>query len=175
MGYTADALIAADPASLITEFSGGINIPFFTERRLENSEVWLKRADGRSACVVISAMPLLDQKGVWRGARGVCRDVTESREREATLSRVRNRERVLTRIVRSFRDEVNPENMLTSAAETLGRGLGAECCQIFRLTGGDMPASSEESAFKLAGLFGKADGDFHEVVLKSIAEGAGAA
>lgn len=58
LGYTADALIAADPASLITEFSGGINIPFFTERRLENSEVWLKRADGRSACVVTLLNPV---------------------------------------------------------------------------------------------------------------------
>lgn len=175
LGYTADALVATDPSGLVTEFSGGVNVPFFTERRLENSEVWLKRADGRSACVVISAMPLLDVEGAWRGSRGVCRDVTESREREATLSRVRNRERVLTRIVRSFRDEVNPENMLTSAAETLGRGLGAECCQIFRLTGGGMPVTSEESAFKMAGLFGKAEGDFHEVVLKSLADGAGAA
>ncbi|MBT4740291.1 MAG: PAS domain S-box protein [Rhodospirillaceae bacterium] len=128
LGYTADALIMIDPTDLVTEFSSGGKIPFLTERRMENSEAWLKRADGRSACVVISVMPLLTPDGSWRGARGVCRDVTESREREATLSRVRNRERVLTRIVRSFRDEVNPENMLTAAAETLGRGLGAECC-----------------------------------------------
>lgn len=177
LGYTADALLTSDPASLVTEFSGGSNVPFFTERRLENSEVWLKRADGRSACVVISAMPLLTQDGTWRGARGVCRDVTESREREATLARVRNRERVLTRIVRSFRDEVNPENMLTAAAETLGRGLGAECCQIFRLSdlGAGPSDSSNESAFQIAGLFGKADGDYHESALKSLAEGAGAA
>ncbi|NKB44148.1 MAG: diguanylate cyclase [Alphaproteobacteria bacterium] len=177
LGYTADALIMIDPADLVTEFSSGGNIPFLTERRMENSEAWLKRADGRSACVVISAMPLLTPDGSWRGARGVCRDVTESREREATLSRVRNRERVLTGIVRSFRDEVNPENMLAAAAETLGRGLGAESCKIFRLASPDAQASEspDGSSFQLAGSFGKADDDSDDSVLASLADGAGTA
>jgi diguanylate cyclase (GGDEF)-like protein/PAS domain S-box-containing protein len=177
LGYAANVLVSADPAYLVMEFSGAGQSPFFTERRLENSEVWLKRGDGRSACVVISAMPLVGQDGVWRGARGVCRDVTESREREASLARVRNRERVLTRIVRSFRDEVNPENMLTSAAETLARGLGAECCHIFRLTDGAPAEAGAENApqFLLAGAFGKPEGDFHKPVLESLADGAGAA
>jgi len=133
LGYSADALIRLDPKELVLDFASGTDAPFFTSRRLENSEVWLKRADGRAACVVVSATPLVGADGSWQGARGVCRDVTESREREATLARVRNRERVLTRIVRSFRDEVNPENMLAAAAETLARGLGAECCQVFRV------------------------------------------
>lgn len=177
LGYTADALIMIDPTDLVTEFSSGGKIPFLTERRMENSEAWLKRADGRSACVVISAMPLLAPDGTWQGARGVCRDVTESREREATLSRVRNRERVLTRIVRSFRDEVNPENMLTAAAETLGRGLGAECCKIFRLSSKVAEGTDQASgdSFQLAGSFGTAADESPESILSSLADGAGAA
>ena len=122
-------------------------------------------------------MPLLNAKGEWRGTRGVCRDVTESREREATLARVRNRERVLTRIVRSFRDEVNPENMLKAAAETLARGLGAECCQIFRLANVDKnaPIVTDRSAFAPVGTYGTPDSNFHLSTLDSIANGAGSA
>ena len=157
LGYSADELVALDPSDLIMDFAQGGPNPFLPERRMENSEVWLKRADGRSSCVVISAMPLFDGDRAWSGARGVCRDVTESREREATLARVRNRERILTRIVRSFRDEVNPENMLKAAAETLARGLGAECCQIYRLANADSQGADppDHSVFDLSGSFGE--------------------
>lgn len=177
LGYTATDLVAIDPTDLIADLSSGGPNPFFPERRLENTEVWLKRADGRSACVVVSAMPLVNAAGEWRGARGVCRDVTESREREATLARVRNRERILTRIVRSFRDEVNPENMLKAAAETLARGLGAECCQIFRLSETESPSPPplDHTSFGLAGMYGEADGDLQAPILDSLAGGAGAA
>ena len=177
LGFTASELVALDPASLVKDLASGGHNPFFAERRLENNEAWLQRADGRSACVVISAMPLRNADGEWRGARGVCRDVTESREREATLARVRNRERILTRIVRSFRDEVNPENMLKAAAETLARGLGAECCQIFRLAEAEsnVVAQSDHTAFKPAGMFGTPEGDLHLPILDSLAHGAGAA
>lgn len=177
LGYTADTLVRTNPTDLVMEFSTGGQTPFFTDRRIENSEVWLRRSDGRSACVVVSAMPLIGNDGAWRGARGVCRDVTESREREATLARVRNRERVLTRIVRSFRDEVNPENMLVSASETLARGLGAECCQIFRLSDEKLGEDSGRSHknFKLSGSFGSIEGDLHNSILDSLASGAGSA
>lgn len=177
LGYTADVLVSTSPTDLVMEFSAGGQVPFFTDRRIENSEVWLKRSDGRSACVVVSAMPLIGHDGTWRGARGVCRDVTESREREATLARVRNRERVLTRIVRSFRDEVNPENMLVSASETLARGLGAECCQIFRLAENKPTEESAKghASFKLAGAFGSTEGDLHNSILDSLNSGAGSA
>lgn len=177
LGYPADVLVSTNPTDLVMEFSAGGQTPFFTDRRIENSEVWLKRHDGRSACVVVSAMPLVGPDGSWRGARGVCRDVTESREREATLARVRNRERVLTRIVRSFRDEVNPENMLISASETLARGLGAECCQIFRFSEDKAAADAakDHHSFTLAGSFGSTEGDLHKSVLDSLAGGAGAA
>ena len=177
LGYSADELVSFDPEDLVTELSAGGQNPFLPERRMENSEVWLKRADGRSACMVISAMPLFNADGDWIGARGVCRDVTESREREATLARVRNRERILTRIVRSFRDEVNPENMLKAAAETLARGLGAECCQIFRLAQADIRETEapDSSQFEPAGSYGEVKEDLHLPILDSLGSGAGAA
>jgi diguanylate cyclase (GGDEF)-like protein/PAS domain S-box-containing protein len=175
LGYTPDALIASDPTTLVVGDSIlGNDLPFLTTRRIENEEFWLKRADGRPACVMVSAMPVMDSNGAWAGARGVCRDVTDLRDRENTLSRVRNRERVLTRIVRAFRDEVNPEAMLTVAADVLARGLGAEHCQLFRSApeGGH---SGPVPGYLLAARFGDMDTSAAANVLASLAEGAGAA
>ena len=175
LGYTPEALIATDPSTLVVgETLLGSDLPFLTTRRIENEEFWLKRADGRAACVSVSAMPLIDAAGRWIGARGVCRDVTETRERENTLSRVRNRERVLTRIVRAFRDEVDPEAMLAVAADALARGLGAEHCQIFRVASPEAPAGPVPG-YRLEAHFGDMEAIGAASVLESIAKGAGAA
>ena len=135
-------------------------------------EAWLRRTDGRSACVVVSASAVARQERQLASARGVCRDVTETRDREATLARVRNRERVLTRIVRAFRDEVDPEAMLGVAAEALSKGLGAEHCQIFRrLATRENPPSKN---FQLAARYGEMDAALANAVLDTIGGGAGA-
>lgn len=174
-GYTADALMAVEPRALLVADAQGSDVPFLARRRIENEELWLRRPDGRAACVIVSAMPLIARDGAWVGARGVCRDVTETRDREATLTRVRNRERVLTRIVRAFRDEVNPEAMLSVAAEALARGLGAEHCHVFRALSPEAPANPVTPGFQLAARYGDLEAALASPVLKTIAEGAGAA
>lgn len=178
LGYSADALMSTDPKALIVSKGGTKEEPpFLTTRRIENEELWLRRSDRRSACVVISAMPLRSKDGTWTGARGVCRDVTEMRDREATLTRVRNRERVFTRIVRAFRDEVNPEAMLTVAAEALAKGLGAEDCHIFRTTDPELNPASPNSptpGFQDLAKYGHMRSDQAAPILSTIAGGAGA-
>lgn len=179
LGYSADGLMALEPAELVAaELAASGEIPFLARRRIDSEEVWLRRSDGRSACVVVSALPLLTKDGQWIGTRGVCRDVSTTRERESTLARVRNRERVLTRIVRAFRDEVNPEAMLNVAAEALSKGLGAEFCHIFRKA----PDESEAGAavgrtpgFQLVAHYGELDTALAAPILATIADGAGAA
>lgn len=174
LGYTADGLMAMEPRALLVAETPGVEIPFLSRRRVENEELWLRRPDGRAACVIVSAMPLIARDGRWVGARGVCRDVTETRDREATLTRVRNRERVLTRIVRAFRDEVDPEAMLGVAAEALARGLGAEHCHIFRALSDDAPPNTVTPGFQIAARYGDLDMAQASPVLKTIGEGAAA-
>jgi len=174
LGYTADSLMVMDPRALLVADAPGTDVPFLARRRVENEELWLRRPDGRAACVIVSAMPLIARDGKWLGARGVCRDVTETRDREATLTRVRNRERVLTRIVRAFRDEVNPEAMLGVAAEALARGLGAEHCHIFRALSDDAPLNPATPRFQIAARYGDLDPADAAAVLKTIGEGAAA-
>ncbi len=174
LGYTADGLMAMEPRQLLVADAPTAEVPFVTKRRIENEELWLRRPDGRAACVVVSAMPLIARDGKWVGARGVCRDVTETRDREATLTRVRNRERVLTRIVRAFRDEVNPEAMLTVAAEALARGLGAEHCHIFRALSEEAPPNPVSPGYQMAACYGDLEPNEAAPVLKTISEGAAA-
>ena len=56
-------------------------------------------------------------------------------------------------------------------------GLGAECCQIFRLANVDKnaPIVTDRSAFAPAGTYGTPDSNFHLSTLDSIANGAGSA
>ncbi|WP_404384202.1 diguanylate cyclase domain-containing protein [Caenispirillum salinarum] len=133
LGYPAQRLVATDPASLVAEYFGPGSIPFHAREPVEDVDVWLRAATGALACVRMSATPLYNAHGEWSGARGVGRDVTRERDRDAALARARNRERILAYITRAIRDEVNPTDMLATAAETLGRGLGATVCQVFRV------------------------------------------
>lgn len=148
LGYSADELVGRDPSDFITEtpLEGG-ETPFAGAVALEDVEVWMTQADGSAACVLASSTPIRDEDGQWLGARGICRDITQERLRDAALSRANNRERLLSYIVRTIRDEVDPIDMLRAAAEATARALGATGCQIFRL----LPDASD---FALAAQFG---------------------
>lgn len=132
LGYPAADLIGRDPVEWVTERDVRMGVPFSTHVAIEHSEVWVRRADGSTACVTVAARPIFDRDGRWIGTRGVCRDITVERERDLQLAKARNRERIVNHIVRTFRDEVDPNNMLQVAAETLARGMGASDCHIFR-------------------------------------------
>ncbi|MDX2221549.1 MAG: diguanylate cyclase [Rhodospirillaceae bacterium] len=177
-GYSAEDLTKLDPAELLNEPTAPDQVPFFATRRIEAQEFWLKRRDGKPACVHISALPLIAPDGTWHGARGTCRDVTDTRDREATLARVHNREKVLTRIVRAFRDEVNPEAMLAVAAEALAKGLGAEHSHVFRTVepaAGQGAPSAAKPRYELAAKYGAMDLGQASAVLSALSDGAGAA
>ena len=122
--------------------------PFTTRTLVDQAELWLQSADGAPACVSISALPLIGPDGVWRGARGVWRDVTAGHELDAALADAQNRERLVGYIVRTIRDEVEPDAMLAAAASAAARALGAAGCRIW--------GSSAEGDLLLAAEFGGA-------------------
>jgi diguanylate cyclase (GGDEF)-like protein/PAS domain S-box-containing protein len=133
VGRTADSLIHVDPL-----YQDHPDLrppsPFATRAPIEQQETWIKRADDGMSCVLVSAVPVFDADGVWRGARGVWRDVTEDRARDAALAEARNRERMLAHVARVIRDEVEPEAILEAAATTAMRALGADGARLYRIT-----------------------------------------
>ncbi|MGQ9365587.1 sensor domain-containing diguanylate cyclase [Azospirillum sp. A39] len=157
LGYEAEALIGRDPRELAVEEWGDLPLPFDTRRPVDQSELWLKRADGAAACVVASALPLYGADGQWGGARGVCRDVTEQVVRAAELARVRNREKMLGHLVHTLRNRLDAAEALGVAATETARALGADGCRILRVGeagaplpvtdfAGEIPAELEHAA-----------------------------
>ena len=148
LGYKAEELTDQAPADYVINPEEYSPLPFLSEHPRASIEVWMRRKDGKQACVVASCLPLFDEDGNWAGARGVCRDVTEEREREAALLRARHREQVLSYIVNTIRDELDPNNTLNVAAATVARALGATGSAIFR------PDSGEENGYEVCANFG---------------------
>jgi len=154
LGFPADQLVGRRPVDFVvgTAAAGAAN-PFESPAPIEDVEVWMRQSDGAEVCLLASATPLLGDGGMWRGARGVCRDVTQERMRDAALARANNRERLLSYIVRTIRDEVEPAGMLHAAAEATARALGATGCQIFRIPPEPAPDAEPHT---LAAAYGKA-------------------
>lgn len=144
LGYAANELVGRRPEEFVRNADEYDPLPFVSDRPVAEVELWMTQADGGLACVLASCVPLLDDKGVWRGTRGVCRDVTIEREQEAALARARHRDQLLNYIVSTVRDEVEPLNMLNAAAAATGRALAAAGCRIFRLEDRDHFAVAAE-------------------------------
>ncbi len=135
LGYSADELIGRRPAEFLAEpaLTDGAH-PFDAHDQLTEVDVWLRRRDGQVACLLATAMPVIGPDGGWRGARGMCRDVTDVRERDAVLARAQVRDRLLAYITRTVRDEIDPGKMLEIAATETAKALGAAACRIYRVT-----------------------------------------
>ncbi|HER26108.1 MAG TPA: PAS domain S-box protein, partial [Rhodospirillales bacterium] len=132
LGFTPEQLIDHRPQDFVLNAEDYNPLLFLSDRNERNVEIWMRTSRGNSACVVGSSRPLTDNNGKWMGARGICRDITLEREREAALRSAREREQLLNRIVKSIRDEVSPLNMLNNAAATTSQALGASGCHIYR-------------------------------------------
>ena len=137
LGYSPDELVGRHPSDFVLHKGPTSGIAVFAATYpVNDTEVWMRAADGREACVLTAAMPLRSEDERWTGARGICRNITEQRLRDAALLRAHNRERLLTYIVRTIRDELDPSDMLRAATEATGRALNASGCQIFRILPG---------------------------------------
>jgi len=136
LGYSANELngrLARDLFEDRVEVDGAN--PFESRTPLDDQEVWVRRANGALACLLVSSIPVHDKSGRWIATRGLCRDVSEAREREAALARARNREMLLGKIVHAIRDELDPTRILGVAADSTTMALGAPYCWILRRQG----------------------------------------
>lgn len=133
LGHRADQLIGHQPEEFLVEQPGvdGL-LPFHSMKPQEEVEIWMRKADGQAACLLVSSSPLLNNEGLRRGVRGVCRDVTGERARDAALARAHNRERLISYIVQAIRDVVDPAEILSAAVEATVGALGAAGGQVFR-------------------------------------------
>lgn len=135
LGYDVDDLIGRRPEDFLADpgLADGAQ-PFAARTHLADVDVWVCRRDGTVTCLLATAVPIIGPDGEWCGARGVCRDVTDTRERDAVLARAQVRERLLAHIIRTVRDEIDPGTMLETAAMETAKALQAAACRIYRVT-----------------------------------------
>tara|TARA_R110000787_G_scaffold193925_5_gene305497 strand:+ start:1055 stop:2797 length:1743 start_codon:yes stop_codon:yes gene_type:complete len=133
LGYSPEDLIGRPATEFIDPLSAEAGLsPFKIVEPVAMVDVWMRRADGRLACLETSARPIFNADGSRGGARGVCRDVSAERDRETALARSQERERLIAHIMRAIRDEFEPAKMLEIAAQTTAQAIGATGCRVFR-------------------------------------------
>ncbi|MBB4313363.1 sensor domain-containing diguanylate cyclase [Roseospira marina] len=133
LGRSARDLVGTNPLDLIDP--GGrtdAGTLFATRQRRRDVELWARDNRGRRVRLLASATPILAADNTWLGTRGICRDITEQHVKDVALRRAQERDRVRSHVVRTFRDQVDVETMLTVAAGALAHGVGATTCQILR-------------------------------------------
>jgi len=168
LGYSAHELNGRPPRNLIHKKNPpDAPFPFDSNVPLEDAEVWLRHADGSSACLVISSVPVHSEEGQWLGARGVARDVTETRERDLALERERNRIELLNTIVDAIRNEIEPARILGTAAEATAAVVGARNCWVLR---GDIQRGFQTQA-EFGGSFGVSQPSATDVVADVLING----
>lgn len=148
LDYAAEALVRRDPAEFFDPVQRDMDGSPFTARSSVNCvDVWFRRADGRYACLETSARPIDERSATSRAARGVCRDVTAYRQDQETLGRTQNREKLIAHVMRTIRDEVEPDKMLGVAAQAVAQAMGARGCRVYRdVAGSGLVAAADFGA-----------------------------
>ncbi len=136
LGYSAAELVGAAAGVLDDSVMQGGDSPFAARAPLRDMEVWIKDRAGESACLLATALPLFDGEGAWRGARGLCRDITAERRHETRLALDRNRERLLAHILGILREEMEPARVLSAACGAVVPALPAAGAAVYRLDRG---------------------------------------
>ena len=146
LGYSADMLVGRSARSMVDRRNPVPEpFPFETRTPVDRAEVWLRDSSGEPACLLVSSVPMFSPEKQYLGARGVCRDITEEHRRDEALAKIRVREALFATMVRTIRDEADPERMLNTAARALADGFNALTCVIFRADAEDQ--LSEAASF----------------------------
>jgi diguanylate cyclase (GGDEF)-like protein len=142
LDWPAGELIGRPVAEFLAA-AGATEIPFVFRARAacEDGDIWLRRADGASDCLVVAAVPRIDATGAWLGARGVGRRVTEQWQRDRDAAHGHLRDRLVTHLARTIGDEIDPLHALAAAASATGLALSASGAAIYRRGDGNDPVA----------------------------------
>jgi diguanylate cyclase (GGDEF)-like protein len=166
LDWTASELVGRPVAEFLAGGGGAAEIPPVFRARVtcEDGDVWFRRADGASDCLVIAAVPRVDATGVWLGARGLGRRITEQWQRDRDAAHGHLRDRLVTHLARTIGDETDPLHALAAALSATGLALSASGAAIYRRGDVDDPVvvaqwGVEPSAAVLAVARGVLAGD----------------
>ena len=139
LGWAAKDLVGRPIETFLLDQAerSGAAAAFAAHVPLRDAELWLRRADGSGECVSVAAVPLFGRDGVWHGARGLCRAVTDDRRRAREEAQGRLHDSLMAHLTRTIRGEIDPEQALAAALSATGLAIAASGAAILR---GDTPA-----------------------------------
>ncbi len=132
LGYTADELVGSSSETFLDAANAAASL-FRAKSHVSEIDIWFRAANADLACLEVSARPVHDSSGVYRGARGICRNVTAVRDREQQLARIQVHENLIAHIIQTIRDEIEPSAMLEAAARIITQAVDAKGCTILRI------------------------------------------
>jgi diguanylate cyclase (GGDEF)-like protein len=133
------ATLIGQPAELLLSTGTATNNfnPFRVTALVRRRRTWLKRADGSSALVVISAAPVFDTEQRIVGSRGTGIDTTEFDVHSGHVAATLRRGEVLDHILWRMGQEVHAARMMQAVLDALVNALGAEGAAVINATATD--------------------------------------
>lgn len=135
LGFAPEELLGRKPADFMVKTPLFTTNFFETRAPVEHQQCWWRRKDGSAARLLISAKPLFNSKGEWRGVRGSCRDITADAARQDELEQVQRRDRLVARFMKSLREAQEAKNALDIAAKEINAALKGAGCRIYNVDG----------------------------------------
>ena len=133
-GYQNSQLVGLEATKLLHKSSSPGSKRYFTSKKpLADAELVIKQATGAPVTLQISTKPIFDKDGLWRGTRGIGKDVSLDRYRDVELAAAQNRERVISFITQSVRETEASKEGLELVLEAITLSLAIDGCQIIRL------------------------------------------
>jgi diguanylate cyclase (GGDEF)-like protein/PAS domain S-box-containing protein len=156
LGWSAETLLGQPAELLLADISDGVN-PFRPENVQRRRRAWLKRLDGRTACLSFAAAPLIGDNGTIMGARGVGLDTTEQEDHHTEVAAALRRGEVIDHILWRMRQEVLAPRMMSAVLEALLNALGAEGAGVIDVVGaGAGPILLHQAGGSAAAVMGTA-------------------
>ena len=137
LGWPADSLLGQPAARLLVATEGGFDP--FAGTAARGQRVWLKRADGGTACYVFACAPLLPGTIPPTGSRGVAQDVTAQDARDAAVTTALRRAEIMDQVMWRMRQEVLASRMMRVVLEALMAAMGAQGAAVVNLLADPAP------------------------------------
>lgn len=159
LGWSAETLLGQPAELLLTDMTDGFN-PFRPAGMQRRRRAWLKRPDGKTACLSFAVAPLTDDAGRPAGARGVAWDTTEQEDHFTQVAAALRRGEVIDHILWRMRQEVLAPRMMSAVLDALLNALGAEGAAVIDVlgNGGTAPEILHQAGGSAAAVLGAATG-----------------
>ncbi len=130
-GYAPGDLIGRAPKDFA--LAEGADTVFNGNGPHNGAEIWMRDAANRPLCLLVQGQPL-KRGAVFHGARGLARDITAQKAREAELAEARHRERLVVHLLRSLRRAIDPADAIAMALNTAIQAVGADIGRVASFT-----------------------------------------